>query len=275
MICAALCRDVAQELAGTCEFPEYEAKQIVCEALGITLTELYSREIDGCDTSLIRSYTRRRKSGEPLQYIFGAWEFMGRKFILNENVLIPRPETELLVEEAMNSIGNAKSVVYDLCAGSGCIAISVSEKCRNAEVYGFEKYGGALEIFQKNIDFYHTDNVKAIQADITKALEMPIPHADYILSNPPYIESGAVAGLPREVLAEPLTALDGGADGLDFYRAIQHLWIKKLKDGGKLILEIGENQTEAVQSIFNSLILEKTIKDYHSIQRIMVFRKEN
>lgn len=213
----------------------------------------------------------RRCNGEPLQYIIGSWDFMGYTFSVGEGVLIPRPETEELVEKAVDYIkeNNCKTV-YDLCAGSGAIGLSVAKMCPNCRVYLFEKFDGALKYLNINKAYFNVPNAHVIQHDILTAYNGDIENADLILSNPPYIKSEEIACLQKEVLKEPLTALDGGEDGLVFYRAIRDIWLSKLNPGSRVLTECGDNQSK---DIINEFKMKKcTIKvhnDFKNIDRIV------
>ena len=268
-----LVRKISNSLACVSDCPDFESKCLVSHFLNIELNDIYlGNEIGNPDLSEIDRAVKKRKENYPLQYIIGKWEFMGYEFLLNENVLIPRPETELLCECLLDKI-DKENVVYDICAGTGCIGISIA-LLTNANVFCFEKYDGAFEILNKNIALNNADNVSAIKWDIFNKPDFEIPKADFIFSNPPYIESGLVPTLQKEVLKEPLTALDGGEDGLFFYRAIYENFSSLLKPGGYLALEIGEGQQKEIIDIFSSFSHIRTIKDYNSTERVVVFRKD-
>lgn len=225
------------------------------KVFGIDRTGYYLRsdeEISDEKYEELIGLAQRRASGEPLQYILGKWEFMGRSFFVGEGVLIPRPETEMIVETALDFLKDKKApVIIDLCSGSGCIGISVAAERKDSKVYLIEKSEAAFLYLEKNIRLNGVPNAVAVRGDIfTDADKFDSVHPDVILSNPPYIESDTVAGLQSEVLREPLMALDGGKDGLDFYRAIADFWIPLLGKGGAVIAECGENQAESICSIF-------------------------
>ena len=168
----------------------------------------------------------RRINGEPLQYILGEWEFMGLPFKVGRGVLIPRPETEILVEFAIDFLKKKNApVVFDLCSGSGCIAISVAKFCSDATVYAVEKSDIAFEYLEKNISLNGVNNVKAVKGDIFDKELLSGISPDLILSNPPYIRSNEIEGLQEEVKREPAMALDGGEDGYIFYRSLAKDWI--------------------------------------------------
>ena len=187
------------------------------------------------------SAVKRRTDGEPLQYILGEWEFMGLNFKVGKGVLIPRPETEMLVIEANAYLKSKENpVVYDLCAGSGAIGLSVAKFNPFSTVYLFEKYDGALGYLRKNAEMLELSNVRILKYDIFDGCPCDLPKADVLLSNPPYIKDSEVKTLQKEVGFEPDTALKGGDDGLLFYRAIHDKWFDAVKKGGIFVFECGD-----------------------------------
>ncbi len=211
----------------------------------------------------------RRIKGEPLQYILGEWEFFGLKFSVGEGVLIPRADTEILVEEAIKIIGNKEMNVLDLCSGSGAVAIAV-EKHTNARVTAIEKSEKAFSYLQRNIELNNV-GVKAVKGDIFGEFDFP-EKFDLILSNPPYIETEVIETLQKEVLYEPKMALDGGKDGLIFYKRILEYWSKMLKPNGIVAVEIGYDQMTRVTNLFvdNGFDEIKQLKDYSGNQRVII-----
>ena len=196
----------------------------------------------------------RRINREPLQYIIGSWSFYESEFFVGEGVLIPRPETEELVELCVEYINNNKCpVVYDLCTGSGCIGLSIARKFPDVQVYLFDLYEGALSYASKNVEASGLNNVELVKCDITEAVPADIPYPHMIVSNPPYIRTDEIADLQTEVLNEPVSALDGGNDGLIFYRSIRSLWIERLAEGGFVAVECGEGQPWDIEKIFGDL----------------------
>lgn len=269
-----LSRAVAKQLEKVSECADFEAKCLLEHFLSLSLNDIYlDKELGNIDTSELESAVDKRLQNYPLQYILGKWEFMGNEFFVDENVLIPRPETELLCECLADRI-NQNSVVYDLCSGTGCVAVSLS-KITGAKVYALEKYEGALSVLDKNVALNGVKNVFPVKWDITEKPDSSFEKADFILSNPPYIESETVSKLQKEVLAEPHTALDGGQDGFEFYKAINSNFKDLLKEGGYAAFEIGEGQERGLLEIFSSLNHIKTIKDFNGIKRVVIFRKGN
>lgn len=244
-------------------------------------------EANDGDVVTFKSLVAERVSGTPLQYIIGEWDFFDYSFYVGKGVLIPRPETEILVSEAIKYLSNLcnedsvyEPVVYDLCAGSGCVGISIAKSFSKAEVFAFEKSPEASRYLLKNIARNAASNVAAFEADVLTGeysgfVNTSVPNsADVIVSNPPYIKSSEIAELQKEVLREPVMALDGGEDGLVFYRAIADIWIPRLKSGGLLLVECGEDQAEEIEAIFSTCGV-KTFKicDFAGIYRVVGAKK--
>ena len=270
----ALTKEIQGALETVSECAAFEARCLLEHFLELDLNAIYlDKEIGEPDVTRLYDAVKQRQAHIPLQYIIGEWAFMDCVFEVNENVLIPRPETELLCE-CLADVINKESVVYDLCSGSGCIAVSVA-KATGAKVYAIEKYTEAFEVLQRNIKKNGVSTVVPVQADISKKPPADLPAADIIFSNPPYIESGVIPALQREVQCEPIAALDGGEDGLYFYRKIYENYVPLLKPNGLVAVEIGEGQEQAIKEIFTSLTHIKTIEDYNRIARVVIFRKEN
>lgn len=191
----------------------------------------------------------QRLDFKPMQYILGRCEFMGLDFAVNENTLIPRPDTEILVEQAIDVIQkNGCKAVLDLCTGSGAIAVSIAKYCPQVRVTGTDISPMALEAARQNAE-QNGVCVEFLQSNIFEAVK---GRFDIIVSNPPYIEASVVDTLDRQVRDyEPRLALDGGEDGLYFYKAIISQAKEYLKDcRGALLFEIGYNQAEAVKRLF-------------------------
>lgn len=212
----------------------------------------------------------------PIQYIIGKSEFCGLEFIVNEDVLIPRPETELVVETAINLVHGLRSSVYgltilDLCTGSGCIAIALTNSIRDCRIVASDISENALKVAEKNARLNGAlDRVDFIKSDLFKEIKGEF---DIITANPPYIAKGEFCELQEEVLREPRIALDGGSDGLDFYRRIIPAAAGYLKPGGYLIMEIGFGQKSGILDIvkINSGLESVEIKkDHNGIDRVIV-----
>ena len=214
----------------------------------------------------VNKILEQRKNTIPLQYILGKAYFMGLEFHVNENVLIPQPDTEILVEQALNSVkGQAK--ILDLCTGSGCIAISLKKQLPNCQITASDISEKALEVAKNNAEL---NDVKIIFKK-SNLFENFVEKFDIIVSNPPYIATEVIPTLSKEVQNEPVLALDGGVDGLDFYRKIIELSRDYLNDNGKVFLEIGYDQAEYVKRLFeeNKYKNIEVIKDYGGNDRVV------
>ena len=243
-------------------------------AFGLNKTDLRLRGGQPIDPTDYFALVERRIAGEPLQYILGAWEFYGLRFAVGPGVLIPRPETELLVDLALHAqraTRNTQCTVVDLCAGSGCVGLSIAHHCPNARVYLIELSDEALPYLRKNAEPY--PNAEVIQADALNC-ELRITNYELILANPPYVKSSDIAGLSQEVRREPQMALDGGADGLRFYRALVERWLPTLAPGGLLACECGEGQAGAIAALFAPHATE-ILRDFNGIERVVAARQEN
>ncbi|MCQ4021986.1 MULTISPECIES: peptide chain release factor N(5)-glutamine methyltransferase [unclassified Ruminococcus] len=215
--------------------------------------------IHGCDNAdpqkeaMLNTLANRRANGEPLQYILGKWQFMGNDFYVGTGVLIPREDTQCVVEAAINALkGRQNLKIIDLCSGTGAIAISLAKEL-DCSVLAVELYDEAFSYLEKNIRLNGTENVRAFKADVLKNYDnIQYEPLDLIISNPPYIESDEIKTLQTEVQFEPKTALDGGADGLMFYRSIIKNWSSKLRCGGMLCFELGEGQYESVRKLMEN-----------------------
>lgn len=215
----------------------------------------------------------RRVAGEPLQYILGEWDFMALTLFCGEGVLIPREDTAVLVETTAERLNGKRAPIgVDLCAGTGAVALSLAKEI-GAKVTAVELFDEALSYLKRNIERYPELAVQAVQGDVlsVKFIETLPDELDFIVSNPPYIESKEISGLQREVQREPVTALDGGEDGLVFYRVIVSKWSEKLRSGGVLAVEIGETQGEAVAALFRNAGLHdvRINKDTAGLDRVV------
>ena len=237
------------------ENSDFDARCLLEFVLNLNPTQYLlnrSEEVDSVCAEKFLSLVERRSNGEPLQYILGKWEFMGLPFYVGEGVLIPRPETEMLVEYALDFLKDKiNPVVIDLCSGSGCIAISVAKHLPNAKVYAVEKSDLAFPYLKKNIWLNCVFNISAVHGDIFDRTLLSDIKPDLILSNPPYIRSLEIASLQSEVRNEPSMALDGGEDGLVFYREIANGWLDRLGTGGAIAVECAEDQTEDIIRMFS------------------------
>lgn len=275
------------------------------------------RFADGDDQKL-KDAVARRIAGEPLQYIIGEWDFYNCTFRVGEGVLIPRPETEMIVDKSLEYLRSFDTnnedggelanylynVVYgkrvrgtyvaeheivdckvlDLCSGSGCIAVSIAKNIvdtlPSAKIFAVEKSPVAFEFLKQNIALNRVQRyVVPFCDDILFGCKNLIENAtgqfDVIVSNPPYIRSVECDTLQREVLHEPRLALDGGEDGLVFYRAIAERWLPLLKSGGLLLLEGGEDQAVDIKNILDATSCGETeiFDDFAGIPRVVALKK--
>lgn len=225
-------------------------------------------------------YISRRCAHEPLQYILGKAWFYGREYTVNENVLIPRIDTEVLIEQALKQIGKMSAGgaeedmhILDMCTGSGCIAVTLALEVKKSQVVAVDLSKEALNVAEINRDRLGAGNVTFIQSDLFDELEeYKTEKFDIIVSNPPYIQTDVIETLSEEVRRfEPSMALDGTVDGLYFYRRITEEAPHFLKKGGYLIYEIGYNQGAAVKEIMMAAGFEKieVIKDYADLDRVV------
>ena len=256
--------------------PEFESTCIFEDLLGVSKSKLFLDDINVTDEQIkvVESFINRRKNGEPLQYILGKWDFYDMTFNVGKGVLIPRPETEALVDFTLEKIKDIENpVIYDLCAGSGCIGLTVANHRKDAKVFLLEKEEAALKYLISNKEKHNLDNAFLIHGDLFEIDFSDIPNPDVIISNPPYIPACEIEDLQKEVHFEPIIALDGGIDGLDFYRCIAEKWASKVRKNGYIALECGEEQSEDIINMFNGKYSEKqVIYDFNNIDRIVTFR---
>lgn len=273
-----LYRKISNALSeSSCSDASFEARQIILTACSLDNTAFLLRENEDCgehDERTAFQMLSRRLKGEPLQYILGKWDFMDNTFFVRQGVLIPRPETELLVETAIEILcDKPTAVVFDLCAGTGCVGLSIKKRFPHSQVYLFELSVDAIACLKKNISALgFSDSVTMIKGDVLQGLEAfkTLPMPDVIVSNPPYICSEEISFLQPEVLYEPKMALDGGKDGLDFYRAFSQKWLSKMSKG-VIVVECGENQGNQVAEIFSLYCRHTQIKkDYSGHDRIVI-----
>lgn len=248
--------DIRQQLrsAGV-QASTLEARELVCFAAGKTREQL-TRDgqlyVPPQVEEQARQLVRRHLAGEPVAYLIGEWEFYGLPLDIDRQVLIPRADTETLVDCALPFLReNSGSRVLDLCAGSGCIGLAVASQVSDCRVTLGDISEGALRICRQNIRRNSlSDRVAPMQVNAMEPPARQLGTYDCILCNPPYIPTGDIAGLDTSVKDyEPLSALDGGADGLDFYRAVSSLWRGALRTGGALLFEVGIGQADEVLRI--------------------------
>lgn len=244
-----------------------EAEWIVSLTLGIKRDELNSdRLVFAKHQDIINKIVDERITGRPLWYCIGDTDFYGYTIKVDERVLIPRPETELLVENAIKCIKNEEKVL-DLCTGSGAIAITIKKEKPNCSVTAVDYSEGALALAEENAKLNDAD-VEFIHSDMFSGLEGK--KFDIIISNPPYIKSQDILELQTEVKDfEPMMALDGGQDGLDFYKIIAQECTKYLTENGILLLECGIGQAEQIKQMLTQFTSVEILKDYENIDRMI------
>lgn len=262
-----------------------KADLLICNVLNINKVELflkYNESISKEIENIVNKGILEILNGKPIQYIINKQEFMGLQFYVDENVLIPQPDTEMLVDEAIKGIfeiyikrkeqviekndinkeknSNRKIKILDLCTGSGAVAIAIDKYIKESikqgrmknlevEIVATDISESAIEVARKNAKI-HNANIKFIVSDMFNNINGE--DFDIVVSNPPYIETEIIATLLNEVQNEPYIALDGGEDGLDFYKIIASQGFKYLKNNGKIIVEIGYNQREKVMQLFRN-----------------------
>lgn len=260
------------------ENSSFDARALLEFVLNVSTTEFMLNRAKKVQSKTVIEYLsliRRRATGEPLQYILGEWEFTGNKFKVGKGVLIPRPETELLVDYAVEFLkSKEKPVVFDLCSGSGCVAVSIAKIFRNASVYAVEKSDKAFDYLEKNIKLNGVNNVNAVKGDITDLSLLNDVKADLILSNPPYIRTNDIPLLDIEVRNEPVMALDGGEDGYYFYDILSRQWISKLKSDGAIAVECAEDQADEISQMFYLHRTKvRTVNDLSGFPRVVIGEK--
>ena len=261
------------------EYADEESVIILENILKYDKTKLLlngSKIVDTKTVNTINSIIDRRIKGEPLQYILGIWQFMGLDFLVGSGVLIPRDDTEILVNAASAIIKkeNINNLV-DLCSGSGIISILLKHQYKNLEVTAVEKSSIAYNYLLKNIKKHNLD-INAVNLEIEDYVKKINDNTiDLLVSNPPYIKTDDIKNLQKEIQYEPFMALDGGNDGLDFYRYIINNYKNKIKSGGYIAFEIGEGQYKDVSYILldNGFVDLSSYNDIQNIVRVVSARK--
>jgi release factor glutamine methyltransferase len=274
------------------ESPRLQTELLLAHLLKLPRMKLYlnfDRVLAPAETDAIREFVKRRGQREPLQHITGSTSFCGFEIAVNRHVLVPRPETELLAEQGWQFLqGRADLLVgqdaqqrvptsvLDFCTGSGCIAIALAAKCLEAKIVATDISAEALSLARENAARNNvSERIEFRQGDGFAALANG-SQFDLIVSNPPYIPSAEIATLDPEVRDfDPRAALDGGADGLEFYRLIAAQAGAFLKPGGKVMVEFGDGQAEAIRKIFEmeKWIVEAVKEDYSQRARILIAGK--
>lgn len=257
----------------------FEAKLIIKHITGLNNTQIlteYAKELTEFQQNNLTAILRQREIRYPLQYILGEWAFYKYKFKVGVGVLIPRSDTEVLVEECAKYLENKpKAQILDLCAGSGCIGISLACDFPESAVVLLEKYPEAMRYIEENIKLNGAYNALPFSGDVLNA-DASEQKYDLIVSNPPYIPPNEMGIVSPETKFEPETALLGGEDGLDFYRAIINNYKNSLKSGGMIAFEVGINEYERVSDLLKDADFTNitVTKDLNGIERVVTATKE-
>ncbi len=264
----------------------FELRQMVCKAAALSPAALLAAEslpLSSAQEEALLQMLEKRKSGMPLQYIFGSWEFYGLTFLVGEGVLIPRADTETLVDKALSYLQSIPCPkIVDLCSGSGCIAISIwseLKKCRKTpEITAIELEDAAFSYLQKNIALHHA-KIMPMQADVlqTDTVQRFLPGSvSCIVTNPPYVSKGEMQSLQKEVTFEPESALYAPEGGYYFYNRLPALWKKTLAPGGLFLCEVGALQADRVEEILKSEGFANvgSLKDAGGVRRAVFGAKE-
>lgn len=251
----------------------FESKQIIKYITGYNNSQIllkYTEPLTKFQENNLTAIIKQRLIRYPLQYILRKWNFFGREFFVGPGVLVPRSDTETLIDVCLERLNDSiPTRVLDLCAGSGCIGITLAAERKLAQVTLVEKYDEALSYTRKNAKHCGT-GVQIVKGDVFMAQGAEGEY-DLIVSNPPYITDSDMKTLQPEVAYEPETALAGGIDGLDFYRAIISNYKSHLKLGGVMAFEVGIGQAAAVELLMKNADFTKTavVKDYSGIDRVV------
>jgi len=278
-------KEAAQELLNRgIESPELNARLLLAHVLAIPEWQLivYRDKVTTEQANQFNQLIKKRSQRIPLQHLIGSVGFYGLDIQVSPNALIPRPETELLVETVIATIrthypSQTPIKLLDLATGTGCIALSLAKEIPKAQVWGTDISDAALKLARKNAADSGLENrVTWIQSDLWKGMEDPELRWDCIVSNPPYIPSHEIEELEPEVRDhDPMLALDGGEDGLNFYRALADQAAQWIHENGFIFLECGKDQAPEIKKLFNeaSWFADQVVRDYNNVQRILVFRK--
>jgi len=261
------------------ESPRLQIELLLAHVLQMPRMKLYlnfERPLNDAELESLRGLVKRRAGREPLQHIVGSTSFCGFEMMVNRDVLIPRPETELLAEEAWKYVQERRPAsVLDFGTGSGCLAIAVASKCPQAAVHAVDVSEAALALARQNaIRHGLVERIQLHNGDGFAALPGGLKF-DLIVSNPPYIPSAEIPTLQPEVRDhDPLLALDGGADGLEFYRRLAKESGSWMKPDGRLMLELGDGQAAGVSALLmqHGWTVERVAKDYNDRERILIAR---
>jgi release factor glutamine methyltransferase len=259
---------------------EKEAELLLSEGIKMSRINIYKNnpELNNTQMQCLDKMINRRCNREPLQYIIGNIDFMGLHLEVGEGVLIPRPETELMAEHAIKLLearNTKQKLVLDLCTGSGCMALAIAVKFQDALVYGVDISEKAIRYARINAERNNTENAFFYCGDLLSTVKKT-KSFDLIISNPPYIKSDDIKDLQPEIRDwEPLSALDGGRDGLVYYREIVPAARQILNDSGILMLELGDGYAQSLKEMFENSGYSsiEILKDYSGKERIVLSEK--
>jgi release factor glutamine methyltransferase len=262
--------------------PRLQTELLLAHQLKLQRMQLYlnfERALGQADLDKFRELIRRRGHREPLQHIIGSTSFCGLELVVNRHVLVPRPETEQLAERGwsfLSSLNHGPPTALDFGTGSGCLAIALAFKCPAARIFALDISKEALELARQNaVRHGVSERINWVASDGLTALQNGTPF-DLIISNPPYIPSAEISTLQPEVRDyDPRRALDGGTDGLDFYRQLAAEAGTFLRPEGKIMLEFGDGQAELLRALFEGQkwIVEAIEKDYTHRPRMLIARE--
>jgi release factor glutamine methyltransferase len=257
------------------ENPRLNIELLLAHLLNKKRLELYlefERVLDEPTLERLREFVRRRAASEPLQYIIGSAEFCGLEFAVDRRVLIPRPETEHLVEVTLE---RKPQRIVDVGTGSGCIAVTLAKRLPAAQVWAIDSSADALDVARANAIRHGAEkNIRFLAGNLLHALPAGVT-VDVVVSNPPYIASGELATLPKEVRDfEPVQALVAGVDGLEAYRQLIPQAVARLTPAGCVVLELGTGQRGAVERLLSDAgcAVSSVVKDLQGHERVIVAR---
>ena len=266
------------------ESPRLQIELLLAHLMKMPRMKLYlnfDRVLAPSETDALRELVKRRGQREPLQHIIGSTSFCGYEIAVSRHALVPRPETELLAElgwEFLSTLNPQPSTALDFGTGTGCIAIALAARCLNAKITALDISADALALAGENANRNNVaERIEFLRGDGFGALPAGTQF-DLIISNPPYIPSAEIETLQPEVRDfDPRGALDGGADGLDFYRMLAAQAKAFLKADGKIMLEFGDGQSDAIKKIFENekWIVEAVKEDYSQRERILVVKSSS
>ena len=272
-------RATARLAEAGCATSGLDAELLLMEVLGWSREDLYrspETTLDASEAERFEELVARRERGEPVAYLIGRREFWSLDFSVTPDVLIPRPETEHLVEAVVDFLASRQGPqrVLDLGTGSGAIAVCLAKECSRAEVWATDVLAAALEVARENARRHGVDHrIRWLQGDLFTPLRGSAGSFDALVSNPPYIPRVEMARLPRDVGEwEPALALDGGRDGMDFYRRIVRDGTPRLREGGLLALEVGDDLAGRVSELLRAhgeLRRVRVLRDYAGLPRVV------